>query len=53
MKVAGEYMENKGKMLLEVVGKGQNRRLVTKQTEDPFQKWESTSEFQGNGDKST
>ena len=53
MKVAGEYMGNKGEMLLEVVEKGQNRRFDTKQTESPFQKWESTREFQGNGDKST
>jgi ligand-binding SRPBCC domain-containing protein len=27
--------------------------LVTRQTEGPFQKWESTQEFQSNGDKST
>ena len=38
MKVAGEYMGKKDEMLLEVVEKGQNRRLVTKQTECPFQK---------------
>jgi ligand-binding SRPBCC domain-containing protein len=40
-------------MLLEIGEKEQNRRLVTRQTEGPFQKWESTQEFQSNGDKST
>ena len=53
MKVTGEYMGKKDEMLLEVVEKEQNRRLVTRQTEGPFQKWESTQEFQINGDKST
>ena len=53
MKVTGEYMGKKDEMLLEVVEKEQNRRLVTRQTEGPFQKWESTQEFQSNGDKST
>ncbi len=36
-------------MLLEVIQKEQNKRLVTKQTEGPFQKWESIQEFQNNG----
>ena len=36
-------------MRLEVVDKEQNRRLVTRQTQGPFKKWESTQEFQGNG----
>ena len=49
MKVTGQYMEKKDEMLLEVVEKEQNRRLVTRQTEGPFQKWESTQEFQSNG----
>ena len=40
-------------MILEVVKKEQNRRLVTKQTEGPFQEWESTQEFQSNGNNST
>src|SRR5215211_6255809 len=43
MKVKGQYM---GK---EVEDKEQNRRLVTRQTEGPFKKWESIQEFQANG----
>ncbi len=53
MKVTGEYMGKKDEMLLEVVEKEQNRRLVTRQTEGPFQKWESTQEFQNTGNNST
>ncbi len=53
MKVKGEYMGKKDEMLLEVVQKEQNKRLVTKQTEGPFQKWESTQEFKNNGNNST
>ena len=53
MKVKGEYMGKEEEMLLEVVQKEQNKRLVTKQTEGPFQKWESTQDFQSNGDNST
>jgi ligand-binding SRPBCC domain-containing protein len=53
MKVKGEYMGKQDEMLLEVVQKVQDKRLVTKQTEGPFQKWESTQEFQSNGNNST
>jgi ribosome-associated toxin RatA of RatAB toxin-antitoxin module len=53
MKVKGEYMGKQDEMLLEVVQKEQNKRLVTKQTEGPFQKWESTQEFQSNGNNLT
>ncbi len=53
MKVKGEYMGKEEEMLLEVVQKEQDKRLVTKQTEGPFQKWESTQEFQSNGNNST
>jgi ligand-binding SRPBCC domain-containing protein len=53
MKVTGEYMGKRDEMLLEVVEKEQNRRLVSRQTEGPFQKWESTQEFRSNGDNST
>jgi ligand-binding SRPBCC domain-containing protein len=53
MKVKGEYMGKQDEMLLEVVEKEQNNRLVTKQTEGPFQQWESTQEFQSNGNNST
>jgi ligand-binding SRPBCC domain-containing protein len=53
MKVTGEYMGKRDEMTLEVAHKEQNRRLVTRQTEGPFQKWESTQEFQNNGNNST
>ena len=49
MKVKGEYMGKEEEMRLEVVDKEQNRRLVTRHTQGPFKKWESTQEFQGNG----
>ena len=48
MKVTGEYMGKRDEMTLEVAQKEQNRRLVTRQTEGPFQKWESIQEFQNN-----
>jgi ligand-binding SRPBCC domain-containing protein len=47
MKVKGEYMGRKAEMLLEVAEKEPNRKLVTRQTEGPFQRWESIQEFQG------
>lgn len=53
MKVKGEYMGKQDEMLLEVSQKEQNKRLVTKQTEGPFQSWESTQIFQSNGNNST
>ncbi len=53
MKVKGEYMGKQDEMLLEVAQKEQNKRLVTKQTEGPFQSWESTQDFQSNGNNST
>ncbi len=53
MKVTGGYMGKRDKMTLEVVQKEQNRRLVTRQTEGSFQKWESTQQFHSNGDNST
>jgi hypothetical protein len=40
-------------MTLEVVEKEQNKRLVTKQTQGPFQRWDSIQEFQSNGNNST
>ena len=48
MKVKGEYMGRQAEMHLEVADKEQNRRLVTRQTEGPFKRWESIQEFQGN-----
>ena len=49
MKVKGEYMSKKEEMKLQVVDKEPNRKLVTRQTDGPFKKWESIQEFQGNG----
>jgi ligand-binding SRPBCC domain-containing protein len=53
MKVEGQYMGKKEEMTIEVTEKDQNNRLVTRQTEGPFQSWESIQEFQSNGDKAT
>jgi ligand-binding SRPBCC domain-containing protein len=47
MKVKGEYMGHEDEMQLQVAEKEPNRRLVTRQTEGPFQRWESIQEFQG------
>ena len=49
MKVKGQYMGKEEEMILEVAQKEQNRRLVTRQTEGPFKKWESIQEFEGRG----
>jgi ligand-binding SRPBCC domain-containing protein len=49
MRVKGQYMGKEEEMKLQVVVKEPNRRLVTRQTEGPFKKWESIQEFQGNG----
>jgi ligand-binding SRPBCC domain-containing protein len=51
MKVKGEYMGKEEEMILEVVKKEQNNRLVTQQTQGPFKKWESIHEFQGSNGK--
>ena len=53
MKVTGQYMGKKDEMTLEVVEKEQNKRLVTKQTDGPFQRWDSIQEFQNSGNNST
>jgi ligand-binding SRPBCC domain-containing protein len=53
IKVTGQYMGKKDEMTLEVVEKEQNKRLVTRQTEGPFQRWESIQEFQNNGNNNT
>jgi ligand-binding SRPBCC domain-containing protein len=49
VKVKGEYMGKKEEMKLQVEDKEPNRKLVTRQTDGPFKKWESIQEFQGNG----
>lgn len=53
MKVEGQYMGKSEKMILKVTQKEQNKRLVTRQTDGPFERWESIQEFQNNGDTST
>jgi ligand-binding SRPBCC domain-containing protein len=49
MKVKGEYMGKNEEMKIQVVDKEPNKKLVTRQTDGPFKKWESIQEFQGNG----
>ena len=49
MRVKGKYMGREEEMKLQVVDKEPNRKLITRQTEGPFKKWESIQEFQGNG----
>jgi ligand-binding SRPBCC domain-containing protein len=51
MKVKGQYMGREEEMKLQVVDKEPNRKLVTRQTEGPFKKWESVQEFQGNDNR--
>jgi hypothetical protein len=53
MKVEGEYMDKKDEMILEVSQKEQNKKLVTRQTEGPFQSWEDIQQFQSNGNNFT
>jgi ligand-binding SRPBCC domain-containing protein len=53
MKVKGEYMGRQAEMRLEVAEKEPNRKLVTRQTEGPFKRWESIQEFQGNNNNRT
>ena len=53
MKVKGEYMGRQAEMRLEVAEKEPNRKLVTRQTEGPFKKWDSIQEFEGRGGNST
>jgi ligand-binding SRPBCC domain-containing protein len=49
MRVKGEYMGREEEMKLQVVDKEPNKKLVTRQAEGPFKKWESVQEFQGSG----
>ena len=53
MKVKGQYMGKEEEMRLQVVDKEENRRLVTKQIQGPFKRWDSIQEFQGNGTNTT
>jgi ligand-binding SRPBCC domain-containing protein len=49
MKIKGEFMGQEEQMKLEVIQKEENKKLVTKQTEGPFKRWENVQEFQGKG----
>src|SRR6478672_8413615 len=53
MRVKGQYMGKEEEMRLQIVDKEQNRRLVTKQIQGPFKRWDSIQEFQGNGTNTT
>ncbi len=53
MKVEGQYMGKSEEMTIEVTQKEQNKRLVTRQIDGPFESWESIQEFQNNGNTST
>jgi ligand-binding SRPBCC domain-containing protein len=53
MRVKGQYMGKEEEMRLEVVEKEENKKLVTRQIQGPFKKWESIQEFQGNGNNTT
>ena len=53
MRVKGQYMGKEEEMRLQVVDKEENRRLVTKQIQGPFKRWDSIQEFQGNGTNTT
>ena len=51
MKVKGEYMGHQDEMHLQVAEMELNRRLVTRQTDGPFKRWESIQEFQGDNNR--
>lgn len=46
-------MGKKDEMILDVAQKEQNKRLITRQTEGPFQSWESIQDFQSNDGDTT
>ena len=46
-------MGKEEEMRLQVVDKEENRRLVTRQTQGPFKKWDSIQEFQRSGTNAT
>jgi ligand-binding SRPBCC domain-containing protein len=53
MRVKCQFMGKEEEMRLQVADKEQNRRLVTRQVQGPFKKWDSIQEFQGNGTNTT
>jgi ligand-binding SRPBCC domain-containing protein len=48
MRVKGQYMGKEEEMRLQVVNKKENKKLVTKQIQGPFKRWDSIQEFHGN-----
>src|ERR687885_2872364 len=53
MRVKGQYMGKEEEMRLQVVDKEENRKLVTRQIQGPFKKWDSVQEFDENGTNTT
>ena len=51
MRVAGKQMGIWQEMRLQVTEKEENRRLVTRQVDGPFKKWESIQEFEGDDNR--
>lgn len=51
MRVAGQQMGIWQEMRLQVAEKEENRRLVTRQVDGPFKKWESIQEFEGDNNR--
>lgn len=45
IRVKGQYMGKEEEMRLEVVDKEENKKLVTRQIQGPFKKWESIKNF--------
>ena len=46
-------MGKRDEMILQVTQKEQNKKLVTRQTESPYQRWERIQQFQINGNNLT
>jgi ligand-binding SRPBCC domain-containing protein len=53
IKVKGEYMGKEDEVILKVVDKVQNKKLFTRQTQGPFQRWESIQKFHSKGNNYT
>jgi ligand-binding SRPBCC domain-containing protein len=45
-KIKGQYKGKEEEMRVQVIEKWPNKKLITKQIEGPFKKWESIQEFQ-------
>ena len=53
MRVKGQYMGKEEEIRLQVADKEENRRLITKQIQGPFKRWDSIQEFYRNGTNTT